>query len=272
MRTVAGVFFLCMSTGLASAATLQINLAADIYDGGADFIVLADDQEVGKGTADTVQGEEFSFEVPDDTTSILVRFTNDAAGAKDEAGRLAPGLDRNLVISSADLGDRHWEGIDFKGGASFARGQTLVLYTNTTVTLPLQAVPTATSEGENTTDQASKQGLDDQSVGTEQVGCDLDIAVTGYSSGATNLSSEQQAILTPAVEAQNCGVVVTGYSSTSGPASLNEQVALDRAQAVLNFLLAQGGKFTEQEAVTAGETEKFGPAQSDNRLVVVQLQ
>ncbi|WP_170116446.1 carbohydrate-binding domain-containing protein [Devosia submarina] len=247
MRIASSLSILVISTGLASAATLDLNIAAELYEGGANFVVLADGQQIGKGTAQNPDGETFSFEFPDEATSIGIRFTNDAAGPKDQAGNRAPGTDRNLVIISAGISGQEWSGIEFVGESTSARDQRLVLFNNTTATLQIAAPEVA-----------------------QQSACDLTVEVTNFSSGIVNLSADQQTLLVPVLEKENCNVTVTGYSSTSGPSYINDQVALDRAQKVLDYLIAQGGDFSTREAISGGETDQFGSAQADNRRVVVQ--
>lgn len=271
MRLATSILIWVLTSTIASAAMLELNLAADLYEGGADFEVLADDTVVGKGTVESAEGDAFQFEVLDNATQISVRFTNDAAGSKDESGVRSPGTDRNLVIVSASWNGRKWPGTSFDGEGTFTRNQKLVLARNTTVTMPLAASTVEVSAPEQEQEPSFMPEPKAASEAAAQSNCAMNIAITGYTSGVVNLSPSQQELLAPTLQTENCKLTVTGYSSTSGPTLLNEQVALNRAQAVLDFLIRQGVSFTEQEAVSAGETNEFGPTQADNRRVVVQL-
>lgn len=269
MRIAFGLIILAATTSLSSAATLKLNLAADLYEGGADFVVLVDGKEIGGGTANTADGKDFSFEIPDDPMSIGIRFTNDAAGPIDQDGTRAPGADRNLVIISASFADREWSGQEFVGASTSVREEKLVLVSNTTATLQIRPSVAATAVE---TSQVAAERVVNQSnsiANTEE--CNLIVEVMGFFSGQVELSASQQEDLNPVLDKIDCSVTVTGYSSTSGTSDINKQIALDRAEGVLAYLLEKGGKFSAREAVAAGETDRFGSDQADNRRVVVQL-
>lgn len=249
MRSVIGIAVFVGWTLAVHAAPLQLELGADLYQGGADFEVMADGDVVGRGTAKSANGERFEFEVPDNVTEVGVRFKNDLVGPKDADGQIAVGADRNLIIISAAIGDKIWEGDTFTG-AGFARGNSLVVTRNSVARLQI---------GPRSADSVDKAL------------CDANIKVGDYANGEVTLEPAQKQKLAPILETPRCRITVTGYSSTAGAAGANKAISLKRAQAVLDYLIQSGATFSSQDVTGFGETEKFGASQASNRIVVVEL-
>jgi outer membrane protein OmpA-like peptidoglycan-associated protein len=285
MRAVIFLVAAVGSPNCAQAAQVYIEFAGQNYQGPPQFEVLADGSLMESGAVERLDGHTIDLTVPEGAQVLAVRFTNDLADAQ------GPSNDRNLIIRSVTVDGTSLPGTSFDGKNTSKIGRDLLLYTNTEVTLNLQehmnSEEAELTEGEVTPlPIESAQTETDIPVTTGKVetkteepvaaerpeNCSTTVEVTGFSSGVVNLSADQQALLAPVLDAKNCSVTVTGYSSTSGPAGINEQVALDRAQVILDYLVQQGVMFQAQEAVSGGETTEFGPEQADNRRVVVQFQ
>ncbi|MEQ1771665.1 MAG: OmpA family protein [Devosia sp.] len=104
--------------------------------------------------------------------------------------------------------------------------------------------------------------------------CAMNATVGGYQSGVLNVTNKQRtqlaAILSRATQG-GCSVVIKGYSGTAGATDLNKSVSQARAEAVRDYLVANGASFTSLAVSGEGETEHFGPQQADNRVVTVEL-
>ncbi|MCD7059665.1 OmpA family protein [Pelagibacterium xiamenense] len=284
-----------VSALLAGAATafaqedvaLSLELAGEAFEGAPAFAVFFNGRQIGAGAVSsaidtqtdgrlsaasdyTGYVETFDFEIPADTFSdegaIEVRFTNDAAG---ENG------DRNLFILSATLAGKtvpfdafvvEREGVV---GNTVVSGRPMVaLYKTSDI-----AFAAAPEDGWSVTPDGGAPQADDTPAAVEPV-CDTarEIALVGFARNSAALTAEHRGALDALIEsvdAQACELTLTGYSSASGPASWNRELATMRAEAVRAYFEGQGVAFGSANVETGGETQMFGTANADNQRVVV---
>lgn len=101
--------------------------------------------------------------------------------------------------------------------------------------------------------------------------CGVGATVEGFANNAVTLTVEQRNTLDQVAPAlADCSVVVTGYSSLSGSASINQFVSKARAQAVADYFGASKTPPAAIEVVGSGATDSFGEAAAANRRVVVE--
>jgi outer membrane protein OmpA-like peptidoglycan-associated protein len=268
MRSLISAFALGMVIAPTAAAELKIDLAGDFYNGAPAFEVIADDKVVSAGTVSDPSGDEITVEVGN-ASAIGIRFFNDAVGPLDSEGYPAPGADRNLVIRSIEFNGGRILGKDLPTGRGrVVRGDYMVVATNQLVEIPFAGMGDIVATNDAEKIEAAIVNDQNEIRGSS---CDLEVQVTGYANGAVNPRSEQQAQLEDVFRAADCDIIVTGYSSSAGPTDANKRIAEQRAQAVLDFLRAQGAEFTNEEVVGFGETTDYGGTQAANRRVVVQL-
>ncbi|KEQ04742.1 OmpA family protein [Pseudorhizobium pelagicum] len=249
--------------GSASAADIRLHLTGTELNGGPAFEILVDQEVVGKGTVDPIPAPgkyaEFTFQVPDeqlsDANQISVRMTNDAY--EEGVG------DRNLDVVSATVASVQLESTDFRimrQGEDTGRSDGR-LSANLDV-----AVAEAPSEGWFS-DQSATNPAHSSSRNAE---CEaLTVSVTGYSNGLATISDAQRALLAEFLGQKNCQIKVVGYSSTVGSEAANKRLASQRAEVVADYLVSAGVSRDRVLTLGEGETEQFGPAQGDNRRVVV---
>ena len=82
---------------IAQAEQVTLRLGGDAYRGGPSFMLMADETAVGAGTVTSLNGQDFSFELPDDVKTLGIRFDNDAAVPLVPGQTRKPGEDRNLI-------------------------------------------------------------------------------------------------------------------------------------------------------------------------------
>jgi len=249
--------------GSASAADIRLRLSGTELNGGPAFEVLVGQEVVGNGTVDPIpepgKYAEFTFQVPDaqlsDASQIAVRMTNDAY--EEGVG------DRNLVVVSATVASVQLESTDFRimrQGADTGRSDGR-LSANSDL-----AVAEAPSDGWLAAQPAKKPELSS----SQDAECEaLTVSVTGYSNGLATINDAQRAVLAEVSEQKNCQITVVGYSSTVGSEAANKWLASQRAEVVADYLVSAGVSRDRVLTVGEGETEQFGPAQGDNRRVVV---
>ncbi|MBU1314774.1 MAG: OmpA family protein [Alphaproteobacteria bacterium] len=247
MRSSALVTALLASGGVASAATLDLTLDGDFFEGGPAFEVSADGVNVLSGVVNTEGGENFSVEVPDDTTLIAIGFTNDKALPLGPDGNRA--ADRNLIIHSVAFNGKNWTGAELQAANYGRRGSALVLYSNGQATIEVALSKDATENGSS---------------------CEARSEISGFGNGAIELTAEQKADIDALMLDSNCRISVIGFSSTSGRASVNKMLSEARAEAVSQYLSTRGS-FRSLEATGAGETDQFGSDQAMNRKVVIEV-
>lgn len=238
----------------ASAEPVAIKLNGDFYDGGPSYEIQADGKTLEAGEIVSRSDTTITVDVVDIST-LKIRFTNDAFGP---AGT-ADGRDRNLIVRSIESGGEIWLGKDLASGTeSGVRGDSLVIYANATVGLPLDDAPSSIANSSET-----KAGMAPT--------CSPQIEVINFANGSVQPDKVQAAKLGSLLaDKPGCAVRITGYSSTAGSSDANELISLARAQAVLEYLKQNGASFTSEEVVGFGETDQFG-SPADNRRVVVEL-
>ncbi|MEP3196617.1 MAG: OmpA family protein [Lentilitoribacter sp.] len=65
-----------------------------------------------------------------------------------------------------------------------------------------------------------------------------------------------------------CLIEITGYSSTSGPKSINAALSTERAEWVKSQLMAAGVDVSQTNVTGAGETRQFGNSSANRRVVI----
>lgn len=273
MRLPTCAILLLSSAASAQAAGLQIQFAAEIFQGRPTFEVLTDGELLGAGEVPEA-GMTFDADVPSGAKEISVRFTNDAAAPSEPGSIRAPGSDRNLIIQSVMFAGAALPVADFKGQGKTTRGSELVLYSNTEVTLALPPQDVASDAADPApalVHNANAVQVEAAPAAALAAECGASSQLTDYANGSVAMNAEQRAALAPILESNDCALVITGYSSTAGSEEANARIALERAQAVGAYLSSVNASFASVEIIGAGETTQFGASQSANRRVVLEL-
>jgi outer membrane protein OmpA-like peptidoglycan-associated protein len=249
-------FFLA-TTCVVNAAEIKVFAGGSAFQGGPAFDVFVGAQKVGSAELpDPVpkDAKEFSFTVADELlsgdTPIEIRFTND----KSEKGK----GDRNLKIYSVNLGKTQVYRTSFKileDGKDTGRKDGSL------------------NSGKDVAVVSPPNGTWFKQTATSAKSClTAPIDVIGFANGVTALTVAQKNFLMKFAGLQGCSMSVTGYSSLSGDASINKELAKQRAQAVGAYLSAKGMKPKSLKIVGFGETDKFGKSLNENRRVVITFQ
>ncbi|HEY8596460.1 MAG TPA: carbohydrate-binding domain-containing protein [Devosiaceae bacterium] len=258
-RLAIALVSLSLAASPAAAGEISLWLSGTAFDGGPSFELLLGDQAIGEGTVDPIPtdpaGTRFDFNVSDDVLQsrapLVIRFTND----KYEEGV----GDRNLFILKGQV-----NGVEL-GSESF-----LVLEPDGRLGTSGQIF-----SGQEIAVAAPPGGIwmAGQPAVAAKPQCDASVTVTSFElNGAAPTIADLPDLTALLDQAKGeCGVVVTGYSSKSGPAEWNKTLSQQRAAAVLALLVERGATFKSQEVVGFGPTDQFGRSETLNRRVVVQL-
>lgn len=249
MRTVVFAILIGMSlVSCATAAPVVLTLGGTFYEGAPQYEIVADNEVVGIGTVGAEHGDVAIFEIGD-ATQLAIRFVNDLAGPKDEDGKRPPGTDRNLIIESIEYRGERWLGKQLLGPTGVSKaGDFAVVGIN-------QTVP-----------------IFDSLLSGERPSCDgMEVHITGFEKGEVLPNKAVLSALDKVVATSGCSAIITGYSSLGGPTDTNKKMSAKRAQAVLDYLVAKGAKFTSVDVAGWGETSLFGADEQMNRRVVVSL-
>jgi outer membrane protein OmpA-like peptidoglycan-associated protein len=271
------VFALCSAT---TAADVSVWLSGQDFDGGPAFVVQVGEVTIGNGVIDLIptdpDGVRFDFTVADEllgSQPLSIKLTNDAY----EAGV----GDRNLIVIRAKVGGAEiaLSDFEFRGpDGTVLDGSRGVLASNGQVAVaaapaagwPVRAEAPAEMPASSSTADVGQPPASAQPDGGPDC-TETSVRLEGYATGVIEPSGAAKALLADAVSYAGCSVIVTGFSSTSGPEELNRQIALQRAEAVRTTLEAMDTEFSAIDVLVGGETDQFGPAQADNRVVVVEF-
>jgi outer membrane protein OmpA-like peptidoglycan-associated protein len=101
--------------------------------------------------------------------------------------------------------------------------------------------------------------------------CDaVEYSVVGFGNSGTDagsvadIASKINALSTDGA----CLIEITGYSSTSGPKSINAALSTERAEWVKSQLMAAGVDVSQTNVTGAGETRQFGNSSANRRVVI----
>lgn len=101
--------------------------------------------------------------------------------------------------------------------------------------------------------------------------CDaVEYSVVGFGNSGTDagsvadIASKINALSTDGA----CLIEITGYSSTSGPKSVNAELSTERAEWVKSQLMAAGVDVSQTNVTGAGETRQFGNSSANRRVVI----
>ena len=250
----------------ADSPQIEIKLSGTVYLNPPQFIVMADDQIIGRGEVAAAYDPEvegivevteellashsqtFTFPLPagSDPAEIAVALTNDRWAGADR-----PELDRNLYILEVKVGNDPVDlaTLSFSEGTGMAGETTVGIYGNQSVQIPR---PT----------QGWFCGASEQ------------VEVAGFASNSAEVTSEMRAVLADLIvrlQSHSCLIVVRGYSSADGPPEWNATLAKNRAEAVA-AALSEGGQISAERIQIVGEggTADFGRS-SDNRRVMIEV-
>ena len=271
--------------GIAQAGEVSVRLGGTAYNGGPAFRLVLGGTVVGEGTVENVDGQDFSFNVSDDILSLnqdlRITLTNDAF--------VDVGGDRNLRIIGAIVGNSTLSPANFDiyrvGQVDPITSSSGMLFGNNDYglaqapdtgwidparPLPQPSEPAPVSEAPPVNSVATPApSVADAAPGA----CDAKGLVASFPIGTAQISENLFAGLPEILrQAQgNCAVTITGFASSSGSASLNQRISEERAEAVLQFLLAKGAKFTAHDVLGAGATNQFGAQGNENRRVQITV-
>lgn len=255
MKSLVGVALaLFGAIGSTQAVEVTIYASGTVVGGiGPQFRVELDGKAVGEGTvpaADSKKSAPYLFEVDDSLlrpdSVVGVVFLNDG---KTDAE------DRNLFVHQVKVGAKLVEAADL---AAVAKGVAIK-----------RPVTFGKIELWSTGDEAVASAPNGNWLNT----CDATASVS-FPNGIFSVEGEQPALL-PVVEqakGNQCVLRVQGYSSASGDEATNKAMSGARAERVRDYLLGLGLKFPSVAVEAMGETSTFGPAERDNRIVVVTLE
>lgn len=254
MRFLVATMGLLLSTALTSGTELKIVFGGQFYDGAPEYQVIADNEVVLQSLVATETGDAVSVDIGD-ATSVAIRFVNDIAAPKDESGRRPPDSDRNLILESFEFEGVTMKGVELLGTRGVQGiGDFALISNNVTVPLPL---PKAV-------EPVPEQHAD--------VDCEpREIQISQFGNGDLLPNETELDQLANLGSSAACSLKIIGYSSTSGPASANRNIAQQRAEAISKYIDSLGMIFKFKEITAFGETEQFGLSQAENRRVVVEL-
>lgn len=255
MKTIlAGLLSVLLVTTSTSGAELIITFGGSFFEGAPQYEILADDAVIATGSVRSERGDVVAVEVGKPDT-MAIRFINDRAGPKGPDGRRPPGTDRNLIIEAAQFRGERLLGKQLLGARGVVKsGEFATVTINQTVDLPFTMATNAV-----------------YTLPSAPACPDIDVHLTGYENGKLLPSGRMLGTLDQLLEVPGCSLIITGYSSTSGPAAKNKQAATQRAQAAFSYLIRKGGVFKTTDVAGWGETDLFGQDEADNRRVVVSL-
>lgn len=124
-------------TSGALAAEVTVQISGTPYQGWPAYDVLADGEVVQSGVV-TPSGNPLSLTVPEGTSRLSIRFTNDAAAPRGADGVKPEGQDRDLIIQSVAIDGIPRQLTEFAGKLAAIRSGELVLYGNTEVWIPIK--------------------------------------------------------------------------------------------------------------------------------------
>lgn len=268
---------LLVGTMPAAAGTLTLQLAGEAYLGQPEFSVMANDAVFGTGTltqaVDTALGEalsnetlssrveNFSFEFNDalltEAVVFSVQLTTDAYGGE------GSGKDQNLYLA----------GIAVDGTTVALDKLTLSRDgTETPIALRYGAAPLY-----KRTDRLSftlnRVAMADPVVQAAPVTANCPagaVSVTGFQINSSAVPGG--ATLPPVAVPSGCMIVVSGYSSQTGPVEWNQRLALMRAEAVRDVLLATGIAAELLRVAPGQTTDSFGADAASNQRVVISYE
>lgn len=333
----------------AGSINVTFTLSGEAFDGPPAYEIRYGDQEIAKGTVENAidtstdgplskltdwQDHQKSVTVTVDSADLeknqpfSVHFTNDKWGG---AGS---GLDRNLYVISAQVGDVKVASGDMKvldkaqpkDNATGPRGARLgnnssiaVIAPPATGWLPAamqatssagapqsaaaapaapqagtsqsapaavpaqEASPAAGSQTDTTTPAApekvpnapkSKASTNTATPSPKAKCAPKTLGVSGFPLNRSDLPADalpQLKALAETAAKEGCKLEVTGFSSVAGPRKMNEALANVRADAVADFLKAQGVSADSITVVSGGETRRFGRKGVLNRRVTVEV-
>jgi hypothetical protein len=266
MLQIFSVAVLLMSTN-SFAAEVKLTVGGTAFEGGPRFSLYVGQSPIGEAEVPdpiTVGGAEFVFEVPDEelrsATEMYIRFLND---------RYQEGKgDRNLRILKMDVGSSNVPLSEIQileGGVVQSRADG-ALYRSTDV------ARITIARGRWTTNEQQNEAKIADVPTTAISDCEPErMIIVGYTNGQVALSGEQETRLQSLKGSPGCHATITGYSSTRGYGSANITISQERAHRVWNYIAARGLRFRTHEIEGFGATDKFGPAQADNRRVVIDI-
>ncbi len=308
MRTVLVTLLLASAVPATAAAELKLTLSGTEFMGMPAFEARLGDEVVGSGTLTTIspQGEVFTFEVDGDYASkpLEIRFTNDRyeEGVGDRNLYILGVSFAGVNLPIADLVYRQGDTILDRDNGRLGANSIVAIANPPAGGWPLDAEPTEAVSAADAADMSSETEAPAEAEVTPEVAAPADAAaapeteaaddsaavttpppaaapecvetrldIVGFNNGAVALSSEQLAQLDGLDLPDGCSIRLTGYSSVSGSATVNEAIAQQRAEAVAAALNSAGQGDRNIEIVIVGETSEFGAEEAANRRVVVEL-
>lgn len=273
--TVAGFALPLPVSSFAADFAVEIVATGDEFRGYPKFQFKAGNKLIAAGEVTAQrdsEGQLLRFEVEGDPASLSFSFINDLY--EHGVG------DRNLIIKNFTINGQSVAEDRF---SSTREGRNFDMNRSTTITLTRPDTgwvsAQTTDEKPGTPKLNAPSGVSGTGVGEAATKpeppprdaakrCKAAEFVIPFAHSSLFVSEKDTAPVLAAAKAPSCRINVIGYADRSGPSELNKSISEARAKAVADVLIRGG---IDEDSIILegrGETQKFGAAGANRRVVV----